>query len=316
MPAGDVWRAIQRVASRCAAHPLVQRLQRVGFLARAAVYAVVAALALALALGEGGEATDTRGALAALSATRPGRSLLVVLGIALAGLAVFFVVETLAPAAKRSSRAWAIAMRLGNLGAAIGYGVLALAAERLGNGERAGPPGERVAQSWTGRALELPGGRCLVLAAAAIVVFVGARQAWRGIRRSFLEDLELRHLEGPLRPWAAPLGAAGFAVQGAVFVLVGLFFAVAAIRDAPRDAKGFDGALAAIAAQRWGPPALAVVALGLFAYAAYSVFEGRHRRLKPETHDGPDRRATRAAPDPSRRATSAASRTPPSSRSS
>jgi hypothetical protein len=49
----------------------------------------------------------------------------------------------------------------------------------------------------------------------------------------------------------------------------------------PGDATGFDGALAAIAAARpWGPALLAAVAVGLFSYAAYSLVEGHHRRLR------------------------------------
>ncbi len=50
--------------------------------------------------------------------------------------------------------------------------------------------------------------------------------------------------------------------------------------DAPRVATGFDGALAAIEAQRWGAALLAVVAIGLFAYALYSLIEGQYRRLR------------------------------------
>jgi hypothetical protein len=280
MSVATAWRAIQRASARCAAHPVVRTLQRLGFVARGAVYAVVAALALVLALGGRGETTDTRGALAALAATPPGRSLLVVLGVALAGLAVFFVLETLAPARRPSRAAWAVAMRVGNAGAAVGYAVLAAAAERLGSGGTAGPATARVARTWTERALGLPGGRWLVLATAAVVVFVGARQAWRGLRRRFLEDLPAAGVPRPLRRWAGPLGAAGFTAQGAVLVVAGLFFADAAIRRAPRKAAGFDGALAAIAATRWGTGLLAVVAVGLLAYAAYSLLEGHHRRLR------------------------------------
>lgn len=283
MAPATAWHALQGATSRGARHPAVRWLVRSGFVARAAVYAVIAALALALALGVGGgETTDTRGALAALAATHVGRSLLVVLGIALAGLAVFFVVEALAPGDPASSRAWTLATRIGNAVAAFGYGALAIAAERLGDGQRPGPTGERVAETWTGRALSLPGGRWLVLAAAVIVVFVGARQAWRGLRGTFLRDLDPSGMAPPLRRWAPPLGRAGFSVQGGVFVLVGVFFATAALRKTAREATGFDGALAAIAtSQPWGAILLAVVALGLFSYAAYSLIEGRHRRLRP-----------------------------------
>lgn len=279
----DTWRGgLHDALVRCARHPLVRRLARAGFLARGAVYAVVAALALALALGHGGETTDTRGALAALAATRVGRSLLVLLGVALAGLAVWFVLEALAPALRPPPNpVWAVVSRIGNALAAIAYFVLAVAAERLAIGEGAGPPTQRLARTWTGRVLELPGGRWLVLATAAVVVFVGARQAWRGVRRSFLEDLDGRHrARGRLGWWAGPLGAVGFAVQGTVFVLVGVFFAWAGLRNDPRMATGFDGALAAIASQRWGTALLGAVSLGLFAYAGYSLVEGRYRGFR------------------------------------
>jgi hypothetical protein len=280
MAPAEAWRAFQGAVTSSTRVLLVDRLMRAGFVARGAVYAVIASLALAVAMGAGGQTTDTRGALAALATTPVGRSLLLVLGVGLAGLALFFVIETLASPRTPSSGAWTAATRIGNAAAALGYGVLAVAAERLGNGGRPGPTGERYAEAWTQRALDLPGGRWLVLAAAIVVMFVGARQAWRGIRRSFLEDLAVARVPAPLRRWAAPLGTLGFTVQGAVLVLVGVFFAAAAARDAPWFATGFDGALAVIAAQRRGQALLGAVALGLFAYAAYSLLEGHHRRLR------------------------------------
>jgi hypothetical protein len=72
---------------------------------------------------------------------------------------------------------------------------------------------------------------------------------------------------------------AGFATQGLVFALVGLFFAQAALERDPGEATGFDGALQVIARQPLGMALLAATAVGLLAYAAYAFIEGAHRRM-------------------------------------
>lgn len=276
------WDEVRETVGRGIRHPLVRRFVRSGFLARGAVYAVVAALALALALGYGpGEATDTRGALKNLSMTPIGEYLLYFLGVALAGLALWFVVEALAPdVGPGGSRAWRVVMRVGNTFGAIGYGFMAFMAERLAFGARGGPPSDALAQTWTVRVLAYPGGRWLVFAVGAVVIGVGARQAWRGLARRFLDDLDPERASRRVRRRAAALGLAGFSVQGTVFMLVGVFFVWAAYRNDPRMVNGFDGVLGAIAAAREGSVLLAGVALGLFAYAAYSLVEGRYRRLR------------------------------------
>jgi hypothetical protein len=142
-----------------------------------------------------------------------------------------------------------------------------------------GPGGDAAARSWTAAALELPAGRVLVLAGAAVALIVGGRQLWMGARRRFLEQLDLAGASGRLRRWASRAGAVGLVTQGAVFALVGTFFARAAAERDPGEAKGFDGALQEIARQPLGRGLLAAAAVGLLAYAAYSFIEGARRRM-------------------------------------
>lgn len=276
----EALRSVQRAGDRSSRSGPIQTLARAGYFARGFVYAVIGALALRVALGVGGATTDSRGAIASVGRAPFGKLLVLALAAGLAGMALWMLVEAIGdPERRRRSGLWAAASRIGQAVAALGYVGLALAAVRVGLGGSAGPSGSRAARAYTARVLELPGGRWLVLAAAALVLFLGGRQIWSGLRRKFLETLDAAAMSARLRRWASSLGTAGLAAQGTVFVLVGGFFATAAIRHSSREARGFDGALAAIARQPSGKALLLAVALGLLAYAAYSVIEGQHKRL-------------------------------------
>jgi hypothetical protein len=274
------WNDVEQAGRRTARHPWMQSLGRAGYAAKGVVYAVVGGLALALAAGAGGTTTDSKGAIATLATAPAGTALVVVLAIGLAGLAAWLVVDGAAdPGGERRSGAWAAASRVGEVVAGLAYGSLAIAALRIGRGGDGGPGGDEAAASWTARALELPGGRALVFAAAAIVIFVGARQIWIGLGRRFLKHLDLGGAGPRVGRLAPKLGAAGFTVQGAVFALIGIFFAQAALERDPREATGLDGALETIARQPLGMTLLGLAALGLLAYAAFAFVEAKHRRL-------------------------------------
>jgi hypothetical protein len=273
-------REVERASEGAARNPGLQKLARVGLYSRAAVYAVIAALALALALGAGGRTTDTRGALTAMSSAPLGGVLMGVVGAGLAALGIWFLIEAIVDP-KRTGPTWKrVARRVAHLATGIAYGSLAFFAFRLLSGARGRSHGNAQAQSWTARALELPAGPVLVAIAGAIVAAIGLRRIWVGLRRKFKDNLELWRMGPGLRRWASPVGAAGFVAQGVVFGLIGVFFVQAALEHDAGEATGFDGALAAIARQPAGTILLAAVALGLLAYAAYAIIEGRYRRFR------------------------------------
>jgi hypothetical protein len=278
--AREVLEEVERAGQRTARNRWVQLLGRSGYAAKGVVYAVMGSLALALVAGAGGTTTDTKGAIATIAGASAGRALVVVLAAGLAGLAAWLAVDGIVdPGGRRRSGAWAVLSRTGEVMAGVAHGSLGFAALRLGAGDGAGRGGDEAARSWTALALDLPAGRALVLCAAAISVFIGARQIWIALGRRFLRHLDLGAMSRGLRTMVAPLGAAGITVQGALFVLVGLFFAQAAIEREPHEATGFDGALETIARQPLGTALLAVAAIGLLAYAAFAFVEARHRRL-------------------------------------
>jgi hypothetical protein len=276
---GDGRNRVERLARRAADDGALQRAARAGFFAKAVVYGTIALLALGLALGWGGAATDTRGALGAIAREPLGRALVAVLTVGVAALGLWLVLEAIADPDRSRRGALGGVMRAGEALAGLAYGSLAYWGARLVLGAGGAPTGNAAARSLTARVLEAPLGPVWVALAGALVAFVGLRQIRNGVRRTFEESLDLGRMSPRERRWATRLGVPGFTAQGAVFALVGVFLVQAALERQPHEATGFDGALLVLARHPFGPALLGVTALGLLAYAAYALLEGAHRRL-------------------------------------
>ncbi len=82
----------------------------------------------------------------------------------------------------------------------------------------------------------------------------------------------------PKFAWVARLG---YAARGIVFIIVGVFVCVAALQSKPAAARGFGGALQALLAQPFGTVLLFIVALGLIAFAIYSLIETIFHQFAP-----------------------------------
>ncbi len=74
---------------RATRSPGFEALARAGFVARAAIYAIIGILAVELALGVGGRTTNQKGALQLIAAQAFGQVLLTLVAIALAGYALW-----------------------------------------------------------------------------------------------------------------------------------------------------------------------------------------------------------------------------------
>jgi hypothetical protein len=269
-------RGLERHGKRVARSPLFQHLTRWGFFTKALVHATVGALALATALGRGGTTTDTRGAIRVLARQPEGATLLVLLAVGLAGLAVWFVLDGLAdPRATKRSRAGAW-QRVGQVLLGLFNGALALWTVRLVAGARPGPASDTLVKGWTAEVLDLPGGQAVAFVAGLVILALAAHQLRTGLGRRFLPNLHLRAMPPWLRRGAVALGMAGFSTQGAVLGMVGGWAVRAAFDDNPHEARGIDGALTTLAHRGDGALLLAACAAGLLAYAAYALVEGAY----------------------------------------
>ena len=260
------------------AHPLLEKLARAGHVAKGVLYVTVGALAVRAAVGMGGDTTDNRGALREIIQLPFGTFLLVAVGVALFGYALWRVLEgVLDP--RREGKGWkALIKRIGYVISGLVHAALGVSAIQLVNGQPQ-PSTEQTSKHWTAKLLAQPYGPWLVGAVGAIIVGVGLYQLWRAYRGTFKRDLKMAEMSESERSWANLSGRLGLAAHGFVFDVMGVFLIIAALHHDPNKARGLGGALAELAASPLGPWLLATVAIGLMAYGIHMFVEARYRRI-------------------------------------
>src|SRR5262249_40727298 len=227
-------------------------LTRFGYAALGAVYAVVGAVAVKVAiLGSRDRAAGFAGALRLLLGQPHG---VAVLGALAAGLAAFVAARFYDAADSRRSPG----SRLVAFVDALAHAGLAWAAVALALGVRRGRGATRsflawlLGQSWGAAVLEI---------AAAVVFAIGLVQLWQGLRGYARRQLKSREL-GAAAPYAIRVGRFGVTVRGIVTLVIGWFLHRTA-RDA--DVRNFHevgGALEVLHTMRFGGLLLAVAGAG------------------------------------------------------
>ena len=273
----------KRTAARSAREPnrrldssWIERLGRLGYATKGAVYALVGALALAVAIGAGGQTTDPSGALETIGEQRFGLILLVLITVGLAAYAFWRLFQAVKDADREGSDARGIAVRIGHAVAALAYLGLALSAGQLAvaSGGGGGSP-----QDWTAYLLSQPFGQMLVTGVGVAVIGYSLTQLYQAYKAQFREYLKLGEMSVREDTWVTRTGRFGFAARGVVFAIVGIFLVQAGLRFDPSEATGLGGALKELLRQPFGPWLLGLVAFGLIAYGLFMIAMARYRRI-------------------------------------
>jgi hypothetical protein len=249
-------------------------LARFGLVARGVVYLIVGMLALKLALGDGGKATNQQGALKTIADQSFGKLLLILMAIGLAGYALWRLIRAAVGhgAEQRDSGG----DRVAALASGIAYAILCVTAVKILTGRSTGSGTPKEA---TGGVLDWSGGTVLVAIAGAILIGVAVYQAYKGVKKKFLEDAKTGEMSPGVKKGYTALGVFGHVARAVVFALIGYGLIKAAIDYDPHKAVGLDGALRKLADASYGPALLALVAAGLVGFAAYSIADARYRKV-------------------------------------
>jgi hypothetical protein len=260
------------------AAPLVERLARLGYAAKGAIYCIIGFLAVRVAFSAGGETTNSQGALVAVGKEPFGQFLLGLLAVGLAGYAIWCLVQAGLDTEHHGSDADGAIRRLGYVANGVGYGFLAFIAFQLVTGAVTSGHGN-AAQDWTARLMAEPFGRWLVALIGLGVIGMGLKQIAKSYRSNFREKLMLDEMSQGAQQTALYAAKWGTAARGVVFAIVGLFLVQAAIHVDPHRVVGLGGALEALTQQPYGSWLLGAVALGLMAYGVFMLIQARYRRI-------------------------------------
>jgi len=249
-------------------------LARAGLVARGVVYAVIGVLALKLAFGDGGKATNQQGALKTIAHGSFGKTLLVLMAIGLAGYAIWRL--TRAAVGHGAEQRDDASDRVAALASGIAYAILCVTAIKILSGSSTGSGTPKHA---TGGVLGWSGGTVIVGIAGAVLIGVAGYQLYKGLAQKFLDDAKTGEMnEGTKKAYTA-LGVAGHCARAVVFALIGYGLIKAAVDYNPKKAIGLDGALRNLAHASYGPVLLGIVAAGLVMFAAYSLADARYRKV-------------------------------------
>lgn len=258
----------------------METFARFGYAAKGFVYGAIGILALLAAFSIGaGETTDTSGALNAIAQQPFGQALLGLIAFGLVCYVIWRLIEAIKDPEDKGTDAKGIFSRAGYLLSGLTYIGVAINAATLAIGNSSGGGGNSK-QDWTAIVMQQPLGRWLVGLAGAITIGIGFYRIYKAYKTKFRKKLNMGELNQKQRKLLINISRFGIAARGVVFTMTGFFVIQAAKGYNPEKVKGLDGALFTLTQQPFGKLLLAIMALGLSAYAIYLFIEARYMRIQ------------------------------------
>jgi hypothetical protein len=261
--------------------PWIEGLGRFGHVAIGLVYVTIGGLAAQAALSQGGQTTDSHGALAWIVQAPFGRGILVALALGFAGYAAWRVVQAVRDTERKGTTLLGLLHRVVYAFIGATYGALALSAINLARGHAEGGAGggDAVAQDWTAWLLAQPLGQVLVASIGLGILGLSLVQFYMAYTERCCDELRTFEMSPVQAGLVRAAGRIGFTARGIALAIIGVLLLVAALHQRSDEARGLGGALATLAQQPFGPWLLGVVATGLVLYGLFMMVQARYRRL-------------------------------------
>jgi hypothetical protein len=251
-------------------------LARVGLIAYGVVHFLIGWLALKIAWGAAGKSADISGALRTLADQPFGKILLGLVAVGMVALALWQAGVAIwgyrnhedAKRVRKQVTSWAKAVFYAALGVSAASVALGL-----------GSWSSQSQRQTTSGVLAWPAGYVIVVVTGLIIVGVGVAGVVKGVKKSFVEEIDTSSMSPVARQGVARLGQVGYIAKGVALGIVGSLLSYAALTIVRQKAPGLDGALQTVLAQPFGSFLLTVVALGFVAFGLFAMIQSRYRRM-------------------------------------
>ncbi|MCU1245633.1 MAG: hypothetical protein JWN02_1543 [Acidobacteria bacterium] len=263
------------------AKPWIERLARLGYVAKGIVYAAIGLLTATAGVRRGGVAADRRDALRFIAGQPFGRLVLLVIAVGLIGYAIWRLLSALTDSEGQGDDWKGVAGRIGSFVRGLFYGSFAYAVLRLANHHGdGGRSSDNTSRHWTARALDQPFGRWLVIAAGLALIGYGVYQFIRAVRGKLSRHLDFAVVTAKRKRLLTRVSCFGIAARAVIFAVIGVSLIRAAQHRSASAAHGTSGALRELATLPYGSWVLTVMGLGLIAYGLYAFINARYRRIR------------------------------------
>jgi len=266
-----------------ASNPWLEFFERAGYVVRGVLYSVMGLLALGLALGRGGIATDQTGSLIVLSSIPFGKVVVVAFVIGLVPYSLWGFVRAVFDPLHRGHDAPGVAERLGFAWSGFAYGAMVIFALQLLAGGGKSPTHDST-QSTIASILSMPAGEWATVGIGAVALGVGLGQFVEAYAAVFKKDLKRMQMAKAEKKIVDGLGRLGFISRGITFTLVGWFVLQGGLHRDASLVHGYGGVFVFLLSQPFGRVVLAAVALGFIALGLHSLACARWMRLMGSRH--------------------------------
>lgn len=271
-------------AARAATHqaaPQLEALARFGYASKGVVYGTIGLLALSLALGRRGAATDAQGALLHLQDLPGGGLLLWLLVLGLIGYALWQLIRAALDPEQQGADGKGLAKRLGYLVSGLGnLGVALFAAKLAMQGSAARNANSE--QDTVRQILAWPGGQLLLGLVSLALLGVAGNSIYSAYGAKFMKRMAFTDVGARFSEQLKKIGQVGLSARGVVMGIIGASLLVAAFRDRAGSVLGSSEVLTWLGYQPAGKLLLGVVALGTVCYGLWCFVQARYRRIRVE----------------------------------
>lgn len=255
---------------------MLETLARLGYASKAVIYAIVGVLAVLTVANRGGAITDTTGALYVVLTKPFGRGLLLILAVGLCGYGAWRLLDAFMNPDRDS-----LFVRIGNGVRGCVYGALGIRAVQVLRGLGTSKGDE--AELWTAKVLDWPLGAVAVGIVGGIIAAYGASQIVQAVKGTHDEKVDWSPIPPDTRTAIRRVSRFGVATRGGLLITLGLFLVRAGVTHDPNQAAGARESLLRLGGLFDGRWFLAVVAVGVMAYAVDQAVHAACRRIRPVT---------------------------------
>lgn len=253
----------------------MESLARVGLISRGTVYFLIGSLALLMAAGDKhGEATDMKGVLTNLLSKPLGTFLLSLMALGFFCYAIWRAIQAVTDSDHLGNSWKGLILRSGQMGGALSH--LGLGAYAFGLmfffKSTKGPRAERQVARFL---FKLPLGDWLVGGLGLGILIFGIAQFVIAYREQFCNYIAIPRRGSRTLKSVCKFG---LMARGFVFMIVGGFFVRAGLRHSSKEVGGLREAWQSLQAAPYGEFLVAIVALGLIAYAFFTAVEAAYRK--------------------------------------
>lgn len=269
-------------AARSATHraaPQLEALARFGYASKGVVYGTIGLLALSLALGRGGAATDAQGALLRLQDLPGGGLLLWLLVLGLVGYALWQLIRAALDPEQQGTKAKGLAKRAGYAISGVANLGVALFAARLAS-QGSAARDQNSEQDAVRQVLSWPGGQLLLGLLGLTLLGVAGNSIYSAYGAKFMKRMAFTDLGAKISDKLRLIGQVGLTARGVVMGIIGVSLLVAAFRSRSASVLGSSEVLTWLGYQPAGKVLLALVALGTLCYGVWCFVQARYRRIQ------------------------------------